>query len=260
MILRRLTQSLKEQNWTAIAVEFVLLVLGVFLGIQVSNWNQALADQRLGRAYAARLATDLGQDLASRRKLVAYYATVLAGIERTDALLANLRSDPRELVAAAYRASEINFESSARTTWDEIVSAGDTGLLPPDVARRVSVYYAFDTPRDVYAILTNSPYRHRVRNIIPLAVQKAIRAGCSDVRDAAQAIDGFMRGCRIDIGPEAIAATAASLRADPEVRANLRYQYSDVYSAHVNIQGDIAAIEQALAALGRVPPPAGESR
>ena len=31
MILRRLTQSLKEQNWTAIWIEFILLVTGVFL-------------------------------------------------------------------------------------------------------------------------------------------------------------------------------------------------------------------------------------
>ena len=41
MILRRFSQSLKEQNWTAIAIEFVLLVAGVFLGIQVANWNAA---------------------------------------------------------------------------------------------------------------------------------------------------------------------------------------------------------------------------
>ena len=39
MILRRLSQSIKEQNWTAICIEFVLLVVGVFLGIQVANWN-----------------------------------------------------------------------------------------------------------------------------------------------------------------------------------------------------------------------------
>ena len=38
-MLRRLTQSLREQNWTSITIEFVLLVLGVFLGIQAANWN-----------------------------------------------------------------------------------------------------------------------------------------------------------------------------------------------------------------------------
>ena len=40
MILRRLAQSLKEQNWTAITVEFALIALGVFLGIQAANWNE----------------------------------------------------------------------------------------------------------------------------------------------------------------------------------------------------------------------------
>jgi hypothetical protein len=85
-------------------------------------------------------------------------------------------------------------------------------------------------------------------------VQKAMRAGCSDVRDPAQQITGFMPACKLDIDPTEIAATAAALRADPEVRANLRYQYSDVYSAHANILGDVSAIEQALAALERVPP------
>jgi len=47
MILRRLSQSLKTQNWTAIWIEFILLVSGVFLGIQVSNWNsERLANQK----------------------------------------------------------------------------------------------------------------------------------------------------------------------------------------------------------------------
>jgi hypothetical protein len=36
MILRRLTNALKEQNWTTILIEFVLLVSGVFLGIQAA--------------------------------------------------------------------------------------------------------------------------------------------------------------------------------------------------------------------------------
>ena len=39
MILRRITQHVRDQNWTAIAIDFVIVVVGVFLGIQVSNWN-----------------------------------------------------------------------------------------------------------------------------------------------------------------------------------------------------------------------------
>ena len=46
MILRRLTEHLKQQHWTAIGIELVIVVLGVFLGMQVSNWNE----ERVARA------------------------------------------------------------------------------------------------------------------------------------------------------------------------------------------------------------------
>ena len=59
MILRRLTQSLKAQNWTAIWIEFVLLVLGVFLGIQVSNWNATRIEQQKSAEFTQRLKSDL---------------------------------------------------------------------------------------------------------------------------------------------------------------------------------------------------------
>ena len=49
MVLRRITTSLRQvsgnvrdQNWTAIGIEFVLVILGVFLGIMAANWNEAV--------------------------------------------------------------------------------------------------------------------------------------------------------------------------------------------------------------------------
>ena len=58
MIMRRLAANLREQNWTAIAIEFVLLVLGVFLGIQVANWNEQRREHALEAEYIARLQRD----------------------------------------------------------------------------------------------------------------------------------------------------------------------------------------------------------
>ena len=49
MILRRITEHVKAQNWFAVAIDFVIVVIGVFIGIQVSNWNEA----RIERAKAA---------------------------------------------------------------------------------------------------------------------------------------------------------------------------------------------------------------
>ena len=41
MILRRVMEHVKSQNWTAVAVDFLIVVVGVFIGIQLGNWNDA---------------------------------------------------------------------------------------------------------------------------------------------------------------------------------------------------------------------------
>jgi hypothetical protein len=56
----------------------------------------------------------------------------------------------------AYRATEINFRAPTRATWDEIVSTGDTGLLPRDVVVSAGEYFAFDTARNHLDILNVS--------------------------------------------------------------------------------------------------------
>nr|WP_298931333.1 hypothetical protein [uncultured Erythrobacter sp.] len=55
MILRRITKHVREQNWTAIAIDFVIVVTGVFLGIQVGDWN----DGRQEKANYDRALVDL---------------------------------------------------------------------------------------------------------------------------------------------------------------------------------------------------------
>ena len=46
MRLRRINEHVKTQNWFAVGLDFVIVVVGVFIGIQVSNWNEARGDQR----------------------------------------------------------------------------------------------------------------------------------------------------------------------------------------------------------------------
>ena len=43
MRLRRIIEHLAAQHWTAVWIDSVIVVVGVFIGIQVSNWNQARA-------------------------------------------------------------------------------------------------------------------------------------------------------------------------------------------------------------------------
>ena len=46
MILRRIAHHLQQQQWTAVLIELAIVILGVFLGFQVTDW----ASERAGRS------------------------------------------------------------------------------------------------------------------------------------------------------------------------------------------------------------------
>ena len=251
MILRRVIAHFKKQEWTAIALDFLIVVVGVFVGLQVNNWNEARADARLGAEYTVRLASELRKDLAAAHTLLGYYDQVLVSIVEADRLLSESDADPLALVIAAYRASEFNNNPPNSATWDEIVSAGQIGLLPDaTVEGGLAEYYKYQDANDAINIrLVDSPYRLIVRSLIPLPVQLVIREGCSDVLDDINVASGFVAECRIDIDPALINETADALRASSPLRETLRHQYSMVASVQINNHGNVTLLERSIAAL-----------
>lgn len=59
MLLRRVTQHVKTQNWFAVIVDFVIVVVGVFVGLQVQDWNDARKERLEGQALLDRLHTEI---------------------------------------------------------------------------------------------------------------------------------------------------------------------------------------------------------
>ena len=51
MILKRMREQAGQQNWFGVAVDLAILILGVFLGIQVNNWNQDRLAKHAGQEY-----------------------------------------------------------------------------------------------------------------------------------------------------------------------------------------------------------------
>jgi len=40
MLLRSVIKHVKTQNWFAVILDFFIVIIGVFIGIQVANWNE----------------------------------------------------------------------------------------------------------------------------------------------------------------------------------------------------------------------------
>lgn len=251
MILRRLTRHIKDQNWFAVALDFLIVVVGVFIGIQLGNWNAERANARLGEEYLRQLTRETQVNLAGIESQAAYYSAVLDSVIRTDELLRETDPDPRAIIVNAYRATEIAYATPVRSTWDQIISSGHLGLLPKDaVESGLSQFYAFDTALDIYQLGLDSTYRVTVRQIIPMHMQIAMRETCSDARDDEGNVVGFMDSCDFDAAPDELQAVAAALQSDHAVAATLSYHYSTAVSAVLNFGGLAQSLENALSTLG----------
>jgi hypothetical protein len=63
---------MKKHHWGGVLIELVIVIVGVFIGLQVNNWNQARSESRLGQDYVKRLTRDLQENLAGLRGEIAY--------------------------------------------------------------------------------------------------------------------------------------------------------------------------------------------
>lgn len=89
MILRRVIQHFRQQEWTAIALDFIIVVVGVFIGLQVQEWSERQEDRRREVRIVSDMLADLDMDraqyansmvLAPRRISAANTSLVGAGL------------------------------------------------------------------------------------------------------------------------------------------------------------------------------------
>lgn len=59
MILRRFMHHVKEQNWFAVGLDVIVVIVGIFLGMQVSDWNENRKNQSEEAQYLASFRNDL---------------------------------------------------------------------------------------------------------------------------------------------------------------------------------------------------------
>ena len=61
MIIQRMARALKTQDWSTIAIELVVVVVGIFLGLQVDDWNDRRKEAAREEANLQRLLTDIDE-------------------------------------------------------------------------------------------------------------------------------------------------------------------------------------------------------
>ncbi|MEQ1929264.1 MAG: hypothetical protein ABL957_01860 [Parvularculaceae bacterium] len=144
MILRRIAEAFRRQDWFTVFVETMIVVLGVFLGLQVSNWNAT----RSGRAKEAFAIASLRSDFQaldfSVSHGVCFHRRALDGLQVVaEALNAGrLDSELEERFENGLRFGYLNSASKkASGVLNELLSSGSMGLLGDPALRAALIDY-----------------------------------------------------------------------------------------------------------------------
>lgn len=232
MILRRVREHVTHHNWFAVSIDLAIVVIGVFLGTQANNWNQARLDRRQAREYRAMLRNDLTTNLNNLENRKRYYRWV-----RDEALgaLAALKRPSSELndqfLIDAYQASQIIPWGYKRNTYDQILSTGALGKLgSARLGDEVANYYqgADITGANIAAV---PPYREIIRRVMPYAVQQRVRSRCGE--KIGQDADGapiivLPGGCTLGLDPATLHVAVREVHDWPQLALDLNRLLVDV--------------------------------
>ncbi|HKI75000.1 MAG TPA: hypothetical protein VJ998_10165 [Pseudomonadales bacterium] len=139
MIFGRAIEHIRKQHWTGVFIELVIVVLGVFIGLQVQDWNQARQDRALEHQYLERLHEDVGESIEQANRNIAFMKLQI----RLESLMVDrlgkcrLEGNDRAMFAGGIALiGELNPTPLARGTIDELRSTGRMGLIRSIQLRR----------------------------------------------------------------------------------------------------------------------------
>lgn len=244
MILRRISQHVRDQNWFAVAIDFAIVVVGVFIGIQVSNWNAARAEDARERLLLGELRAELAESVRQLTiKRNAYDQVGRSGREALAFLDAGeaCGADCWPVVVDFFHASQWQQVTVGRSTYDEMRRNG----WPRDRAL-VDAIEDYHRQADQLRVPLEHPpaYRSLVRGRIPLAAHAPYWTDCFELTDGEEL---YLDDCPAGVAPDVARSAVEAIVAQRDLHAALTEWAGFAGALSVSIDPLIAAAERAIA-------------
>jgi len=218
MILRRLADSLRRQDWFAVVLEIGIVVLGVFLGIQVANWNEAQADRArelllLGELHG-EVADSIRQTEIRRRAFEQVGRSGLQALAFLDRG-ASCEDDCWDELVDFFHASQWQRLVIELPSYEELRRNG--------WPRNRSIVEAIEAFRrhglQVAVPLDDPPaYRTLVRGLIPIAAHRPYWLTCFQLVDGEES---YLESCAPGVEASVSSAAIAAIRKHPDIQPRL---------------------------------------
>ena len=235
----KLTRRLRDHDWLAALIELAIVVGGILLALQVSNWNQERQDRDRGARYAERLGAELVSDTISMdeathfwQQVSAYGQSAMAYSER--GTLAD--AEPWKTVLAYYQAGQLFPFELEDTTFLEMRDSASLALIADESLRkRIADYYRMNGAGLRGDIMHHRPeYRQQIRGLTPWTIQEYIWSHCfrQGVGVSQELLD-----CPTPISESEATALLETYRSSDTLLPNLRIWMSTVRVSQIIIEG-----------------------
>ena len=218
MIFRRIKAHIQKENWFAVFVDFVIVVFGVFIGIQVANWNEAQTfnDKEVELLKELKSEIEMGFD-STRWKGDAYKQVTEAAI-RSLAVLSNESDCDTKcwmVIVDFMHASQWQDTRISRTVYDEMRRLG----LPRNRKIIDSIEGILAQNEGNAIIFDDKPiYRNLIRQLIPLSVQQFYWEHCYDY---SRGVETLLLDCPEGISNEMAAQVIKTIVSRPDIKLQL---------------------------------------
>ena len=133
MLLRRITKHVTDQNWFAVFIDFLIVVVGILIAFQITNWSEARQEDRLEITYLNRLAIDLDETINYLSSQDERQSKIKTIIENSLTTLNSNEASDQELIEAVklYISDGTNLSDFkvSRTTFDDLKASGNLKIL-----------------------------------------------------------------------------------------------------------------------------------
>lgn len=252
MRLKRFIEKIRNRDWTTLGLELVILVLGVFLGLQAQEWSlrrQADADSA---EYTRRLLADFRTELWMRSFLVEYYDDVAASNERVlDALEGRAPLDDEALLVNAFRATQYIQWYASPSTYGELVSTGAVDMIRSEPARDLArLTFGARLMDNIERDGGDAPFRRAFRSHVPLDVQRTLQRTCGDrvpARGDFEALaDPLDYPCDTGLSEAQVAEAVAALRGIDGLAPMLRLRVTEIATRQNGLKFNLRQIRDFL--------------
>ncbi|MEO6969069.1 MAG: hypothetical protein ABI132_11545 [Rhodanobacteraceae bacterium] len=179
----RLVARLRRQDWLTAIIELVIVVVGILLALQISNWNQNRVDRARSDSYYRRLHAELVSDRTTMDEALVFWTKVSAygrGAMANGEQGTLVNGSQWQTLLAWYQASQIFPFELEDTTFTEMRDTSDLALISDENLRKRLADYYHMTGSGIRAdVLRHDPvYRLEIRGLTPWPVQEYIWTHC----------------------------------------------------------------------------------